>query len=76
MLTLNELKIGLERKLLENSATEEGEKDKDAGKIHARQTSVQDAQMFLESLDSDGDGVVNIEVSFEPIIEQQCSTQT
>ena len=63
MLTLNELKTGLERKLLESEVSDSG--DGDSGRTtpttkHLRESSVQDAQLFLSTLDADGDGVVNI----------------
>lgn len=63
MLTLNELKIGLERKLLESTGAAENTENKTAdspGTKKLRQTTVQDAQLFLSTLDADGDGVVNI----------------
>lgn len=66
-LTLQELRKGLERKLLENEEEQEaGEMDENGRPLtprtqNLRQTSVADAQIFLESLDADGDGVVNIE---------------
>ena len=66
-LTVQELRKGLERKLLENKEEQAAGKMDENGRPltprtqNLRQTSVSDAQIFLESLDADGDGVVNIE---------------
>jgi calcium-dependent protein kinase len=62
MLSLSELKVGLEKKLLE---TADGEPE---GSSH---TSMQDAQLFLQSLDSDGDGVVNVDEFIAATMKEQ-----